>query len=213
MYHHLFNGVSYIGQGSIFGSLADRARLGLAARFASVLLLATLTAAAAQISVPLPFTPVPFTFQPVLVLVGGAALGSRLGAASQVVYLTAAIVGLPVLAFSTALPPGAARLLGPTGGYLMAYPFAAFLAGWLSERGFDRHYLTSLLAMTAGLLVVFTGGVAWLAFLQPIPIGIDQALRAGLYPFLVLDLLKLVVAASILPTLWRLVGPRPSQQF
>ena len=95
----------------------------------------------------------------------------------------------------------------------MAYPFAAFLAGWLSERGFDRHYLTSLLAMIIGLAVVFTGGVAWLAFFQPIPIGINQALSAGLYPFLVLDLLKLVVAASILPTLWRLVGPRPSQQF
>ena len=64
--------------------------------------------------------------------------------------------------------------------------------------------------MTAGLSVIFIGGVAWLAFLQPIPIGIDQALRAGLYPFLVLDLFKLVVAAEILPTLWRLVGPRPS---
>lgn len=210
MYHSSFNGVSLVDQGSLFGSFVDRARLGLAARFASVLLLATLTAAAAQISIPLPFTPVPFTLQPVLVLIGGAVLGSRLGAVSQVVYLMAAIVGLPVLAFSPVLPPGAARLLGPTGGYLMAYPFAAFLAGWLSERGFDRHYLTSLLAMTAGLSVIFIGGVAWLAFLQPIPIGIDQALRAGLYPFLVLDLFKLVVAAEILPTLWRLVGPRPS---
>ena len=79
-----------------------------------------LTAAAAQVSIPLPFTPVPFTLQPMVVLVGGAALGSRLGMASQVLYLLAGIAGLPVFAASPVLPQGLGRLLGPTGGYLSA---------------------------------------------------------------------------------------------
>ena len=85
---------------------------------ASVLFVAALTAAAAQISVPLPFTAVPFTFQPMVVLLGGLALGSKLGLASQVLYLAAGIAGLPVFAASLTLPPGPLRLLGPTGGYL-----------------------------------------------------------------------------------------------
>ena len=110
-----------------------------------------LTAAAAQISLPLPFTAVPFTLQPMVVLLGGMALGPRLGMASQMLYLAAGIAGLPVFAASPMLPPGPLRLLGPTGGYLMAYPFAAFVTGALAERGFDRRYLTSVLAMLAGL--------------------------------------------------------------
>src|SRR5207249_6264791 len=123
---------------------------------------------AAQISIPLPFTPVPFTFQPMIVLVGAAALGARLGMTSQILYLALGIAGLPMFAASPTLPQGAARLLGPTGGYLMAYPFAAFVAGWLAERGFDRRYLTAVIAMTCGLAVVFAGGICWLAlFAQP----------------------------------------------
>ena len=105
-----------------------------AIRVASVLLLAAMTAAAAQVSVPLPFTPVPFTLQPMVVLLGGAVLGARLGMAAQVVYLLAGIAGLPVFAASAVLPQGALRLLGPTGGYLMSYPFAAFLTGLLAEK-------------------------------------------------------------------------------
>ena len=116
----------------------------------SVVFVAVLTAAAAQLSFPLPFTPVPFTIQPMIVLVGAAALGSRLGALSQILYLMLGIAGLPVFAFSPELPQGFARLLGPTGGYLMAYPIAAFVTGLLAERGLDRHYFTSILAMSVG---------------------------------------------------------------
>src|SRR6266545_4795604 len=105
----------------------------VAERIGAVVFITALTAVAAQISIPLPFTPVPFTFQPMVVLVGAAALGSRLGLASQLLYLVLGIAGLPVFAWSPALSQGAARLLGPTGGYLMAYPFAAFLTGWLAE--------------------------------------------------------------------------------
>ncbi len=94
-----------------------------------MLFVTALTAAAAQVSIPLPFTPVPFTLQPMIVLLGGAALGARLGMASQVLYLLAGLAGLPVFAASTVLPPGMGRLLGPTGGYLLSYPIAAFVAG------------------------------------------------------------------------------------
>jgi len=184
-----------------------------AIRLGSVLFITVLTAAAAQISFPLPFTQVPFTLQPMVVLLGGLVLGSRLGAASQVVYLMAGIAGLPVFAASATLPPGALRLLGPTGGYLMAYPIAAFLAGYLAERGFDRRYLTSVLAMAAGLLIVYTFGTLWLAFFArtlsgSASIGFAAALSSGVVPFVVPDLIKLAAAAGIMPGLWRFLGTR-----
>src|SRR2546429_7266798 len=113
---------------------AESRGLRWAERLGAVAFVTVLTAIAAQVSVPLPFTPVPFTMQPMVVLLGGAALGARLGAASQLLYLGLGIAGLPVFA-AAALPPGAARLLGPTGGYLMSYPLAAFVAGRLAERG------------------------------------------------------------------------------
>jgi len=192
---------------TLLATYAARTDMRAAIRVASVVLMAALTAAAAQISVPLPFTPVPFTLQPMVVLLGGAALGARLGMASQVLYLAAGIAGLPVFAASPVLPQGALRLLGPTGGYLMSYPFAAFVAGWLAERGFDRRYVTSVIAMAAGLVVVFACGVAWLAFFaRPAAVGISAALRTGLYPFLPADIVKLFVAAAVMPAVWRLVG-------
>ena len=167
----------------------------------SVVFVAVLTASAAQLSFPLPFTPVPFTIQPMIVLVGAAALGSRLGALSQILYLTLGLAGLPVFAFSPELPQGFARLLGPTGGYLMAYPAAAFVTGLLAERGLDRRYLTSILAMTAGLSVIFLGGVLWIAQAT----GMPTALATGLYPFIVVDIIKVVAAGLVLPTAWKLL--------
>jgi biotin transport system substrate-specific component len=144
-----------------------------------------------------------------VVLLGGAALGSRLGMAGQVLYLLAGMAGLPVFAASPLLPQGALRLLGPTGGYLLSYTFAAFVAGMLAERGFDRRYFTSVLAMAAGLVVIFTGGVLWLAFFaRPTAVGLSLALQTGLYPFLPADIVKLFVAAAIMPALWRVIGSR-----
>ena len=182
-----------------------------AIQIASVLFITALTAAAAQISVPLPFTTVPLTLQPMVVLVGSLALGSRLGATSQILYLAAGIAGLPVFAASATLPPGALRLLGPTGGYLMAYPLAAFVTGYLAERGFDRRYLTSVLAMLAGLAIIFTSGVLWLGLFartltDSAPVGLQTALATGLYPFLLPDMIKLAIAAGFVPALWRVVG-------
>jgi len=193
--------------GTLLATLAGGADLTVPMRLAAVLFVTALTAAAAQISIPLPFTPVPFTLQPMVVLLGGAALGSRLGMSSQVLYLLLGVAGLPVFAASPLLPQGFGRLLGPTGGYLLSYPLAAFAAGWLAERSFDRRYLTSLLAMAVGLSVVFACGVAWLAwFAQPAPAGLSVALRTGLVPFLAADAMKVALAATVLPVVWRIIG-------
>jgi biotin transport system substrate-specific component len=142
-----------------------------------------------------------------VVLLGGAALGSRLGMSAQVLYLLAGIAGLPVFAASPVLPQGALRLLGPTGGFLWSYPVAAFVAGLLAERGFDRRYATSVVAMGSGLAVIFACGVTWLAlFARPAAVGFDAALRTGFYPFIPADILKVLVAAAIMPALWRVIG-------
>lgn len=197
--------------GAVLGAVSGRAELSRAIRLAAVALMALLTAIAAQAAVPLPFTPVPLTLQPMVVLLGGAALGSRLGMWSQVLYLCAGMAGMPVFAPSAVLPPGALRLLGPTGGYLLSYPLAAFLTGWLAERGFDRRYRTSVLALSAGLAVIFAFGITWLAlFARPAPLGVEAALRAGFYAFLPVDIYKILVAAAILPTVWRVTGTRGS---
>ena len=192
---------------TLLTTVSSRTDLSIPIRAAAVVFVAVLTAVAAQISLPLPFTPVPFTLQPMVVLVGGAALGARLGMASQVLYLLAGIAGLPVFATSAVLPQGFLRLLGPTGGFLMAYPFAAFVAGWLAERGFDRRYVTSVIAMGAGLTLIFALGVAWFAwFAAPAPVGLSQALQLALYPFIVVDVIKILLAATVLPSVWTLTG-------
>jgi biotin transport system substrate-specific component len=196
---------------TLLASLAtrdDSRALRIGEKIGAVGFVTAFTAAAAQISIALPFTPVPFTFQPMVVLVGAAALGARLGMASQILYLLLGLAGLPVFAATLLLPQGAARLFGPTGGYLMAYPLAAFVTGWLAERGFDRRYLTAVVAMASGLAVIFAGGLSWLmVVLRPVD-GFAGALRAGFTPFIAGDLIKLMVAAGVMPSLWWLTGSR-----
>jgi len=143
-----------------------------------------------------------------MVLVGAAALGGRLGAASQLLYLSLGVFGLPVFAASATLPPGVARLLGPTGGYLISYPLAALLTGWLSGLGFDRRYLTSIAAMAAGLAVVFAFGVLQLGVVSRPALGIGGALAAGFFPFVLVDLFTIVAAGAVLPSVWRLTARR-----
>jgi biotin transport system substrate-specific component len=190
------------------GARSSSGSMNRAVSAGAVLFMTLLTAAAAQVSFSIPLTTVPFTMQPMVVLMAGLALGPRLGMRSQLLYLAAGLAGLPVFAVSPTLPPGAARLLGPTGGYLMA---AAFLTGWLATRGFDRRYLTSVVAMVAGLAVIYLCGVAWLGLLaqapsQSGPIGLQAALAAGLYPFILADLLKVLAAGSVMPAVWKVVG-------
>jgi len=194
--------VEHLGSGTLLQAVAARADLSSAFRVVAVLFVTVLTIVAAQISIPLPFTPVPFTLQPMIVLLGGAALGARLGTASQILYLAIGLAGLPVFAASPILPQGFGRLLGPTGGYLMSYPFAAFAAGYLAQRGFDRRYATSVLAMGAGLAIIFACGVAWLAWGAP-RLGLSAAVATGLVPFIPADIVKVLLAATVLPTAWR----------
>jgi biotin transport system substrate-specific component len=124
-----------------------------------------------------------------------------------VLYLLIGIAGFPVFAPSPVLPQGLLRLFGPTGGYLMSYPFAAFVTGALAERGFDRRYLTSVLAMTAGLFIIFGCGIVWMAW-GPVRFGLPRALRVGLYPFFLADVLKVLLGAAALPSAWRFLRPR-----
>ncbi|HEY2434296.1 MAG TPA: biotin transporter BioY [Vicinamibacterales bacterium] len=194
--------VESLANGTLLEAIAGRADLSTPLRGASVVFATVATIAAAQVSIPLPFTPVPFTLQPMVVLLAGAALGPRLGMASQILYLMAGIAGLPVFSASPVLPQGFLRLLGPTGGFLMSYPFAAFVAGALAGRGFDRRYLTSVLAMAAGLALIFACGVGWLAFGVP-HLGVSAAVATGLTPFLPADVIKILLAATVLPAAWR----------
>jgi biotin transport system substrate-specific component len=197
------------GSGTLLTTWTNGTEMSAATRVAAMLFITAATAAAAQISVHIGVTPVPLVMQDMVVLLGGAALGSRLGMAAQVLYLLAGLSGLPVFAASPVLPQGPLRLLGPTGGYLLSYPFAAFLTGYLAERGFDRRYSTSVLAMAAGLVVIFAFGVPWLALLaRPAGIGFEAALQGGFYPFLLGDVFKIFLGAAILPGLWKLIGQR-----
>ena len=109
---------------------------------------------------------------------------------------------MPVFAFAPDLPQGVFRLLGPSGGYLMAYPVAALLTGALAERGLDRRFGTSLLGMVAGLVVIFGSGVLWLAK----DLGLAAAVAAGFTPFVVVDGTLILAAAAILPAMWRRLG-------
>ena len=145
----------------------------------------------ARLSVPLPFTPVPLTLANFGVLVVALLLGSKRGFAAMALYLAQGAAGLPV--FSPAGPGGIAQLLGPTGGYLLAYPLAAFVAGWIAERGATR-FPRFLLAALAAEVVVFAGGIAWLMVLTQ---GATQAMTFGLYPFVFAEVMKVTAAAGI----------------
>lgn len=179
--------------------------LATPSRVAAVALATALTSVAAQFTWPAPFTVVPFTLTPLAVVLTGAALGARLGSLAQVLYVMLGAAGMAVFAPSATLPPGMLRLVGPTGGYLLAYPLAAYVVGYLAERGWGRRYATSFGAMLAGLVVIYAGGVSWLAVAYTH--SLTAALTMGLAQFVLLDVAKAVVAAMLLPQAWRLVGP------
>jgi biotin transport system substrate-specific component len=156
-----------------------------------------LIALAAQVRIPLPFSPVPVTGQTFAVLLVAAALG-RLGLASVIAYLIEGAFGLPVFAGATF---GVATIVGPTGGYLIGFALAAAIVGSAAERSWDRHLATALAAMFVGEVAVYACGLAWLARF-PLPVSL---LDAGLVPFIPGDLVKMVLAALALPGAWRLV--------
>ncbi|MBA3912454.1 MAG: biotin transporter BioY [Acidobacteriales bacterium] len=151
---------------------------------------AAVIALCARLTVPLPFTPVPLTLQNFGVLLVGLLLGSRRGFSAALLYLAAGVSGAPV--FNPAGPGGIAQLFGPTGGFLLAYPFVAGLAGWIMERGRS----TFARAATAGLLaeiLLFVGGLTWLGVLTH---SFAQAIRFGLYWFVFAEVIKVMFAAA-----------------
>ncbi len=157
----------------------------------------------AQISFHIPFTVVPVTLQTLAVLLTGAALGSKRGGLTMIAYLVEGAAGLPFFEGGTG---GIVHLIGVTGGYLWAFPIAAFVVGLLCERGLDRRFLTSALAMLPGTLIIYAIGVSWLAIV--LHISFITALTFGMVPFIPGDLLKLVIAAALLPIAWAIVRRR-----
>ncbi len=159
-------------------------------------------ALAAQIALPLPFSPVPVTSQTLVVLLAGAVLGSRLGTLSVLVYITEGAMGLPFFAKGGA---GIAYLRGVTGGYLVGFLAVAFVVGFLVERGFGRQFRTAVLAMVIGNIVLYVFGVPWLQ--NVLHISFSKALALGFYPFIPGDAYKLGLASILLPKLWRFFWP------
>ncbi len=165
---------------------------------ALVLGFAIVTAVSAQISFWI--GPVPITGQTFAVLLAGAVLGSRRGALSQLTYLAVGATGIPFW-FAAGGIPGIARLLGPTGGYLIGFVAGAFVTGWLAEKGWDRHIWKTALAMLAGNIVIYVFGLSRLACFAP---G-DSVLKLGLYPFIAGDAIKLAAASLALPGSWQIL--------
>jgi biotin transport system substrate-specific component len=162
-----------------------------------------LTAVSARFAMPLPFTPVPLTGQTFAVLLTGALLGGWRGWGAMLIYLVEGLAGLPVFAGNAPVHPGLGPLLGPTGGYLFAFPLAALIVGLLAERGWDRTPARALAAMAIGSLVIYALGAGWLSLFY----GPLAAIEKGILPFLPGDALKAALAASLLPLGWRLTGP------
>lgn len=161
---------------------------------------AGVVAAAAQVSLPLPFTPVPITGQTFAVVLVGASLGASRGMASLVLYVLVGIAGAPVYADGA---HGWAVLSGATGGYLVGFVAAAAVTGLLAERRWDRRFSSAVAAMLTGNVVIYLVGVPWLAIV--LDTGLERTLELGLYPFVPGDVLKLYLAGLLLPGAWRLV--------
>jgi len=164
-----------------------------------ILVSSWLVALTAQLIIPL--QPVPITGQTFGVLLVGALLGSKRGAFALLIYLAQGAVGLPVFAGGAS---GVARFVGPTGGYLVGFVLAGFVVGWLSERGWDRRFTTTALAMLIGNAVIYACGLPRLAAF----VGWEAVLKAGLFPFVAGDLLKILLAAVALPRAWAWVNNR-----
>jgi biotin transport system substrate-specific component len=164
-----------------------------------------LTALSAQIAIPA--GPVPITGQTFAVLLTGALLGSRLGAAAMIVYLIEGASGLP---FFYGGRSGLAHLLGPTGGYLVAFPAAAFITGAFAEHGWDKRFLTAAAAMAVGSAVIMFSGWAWFSFVTNTPALV--AFKLNVLQFIPGDIIKILLAAAALPSGWALLKRRSSDR-
>ena len=181
----------------------DRAD-GFSAVARAVILVAlgtALLALSAKINLPLPY--VPMTLQTLVVLMVGAAYGWRLGSATVIAYLAEGAIGLPVFAGPVG---GLAPLLGPTAGYLAGFVAAAFITGWLSERGWDRSVPRLFVAMGFGHIVILAAGFAWLAF--GMKFGVEKAWLVGIVPFVAASVIKNALGAAIVPAIRQMLDRR-----
>ena len=175
-----------------------------AARVGRALLLIVVGNALLWISakVQVPFYPVPMTMQTLVVLGLGMAYGWRLAGVTVALYLAEGALGLPVFAGTPEKGIGLAYMMGSTGGYLLGFLLGAVACGWLAERGWDRNVVTTALAMLVGNVLIYVPGLLWLGSL----FGWDKPIFAwGLTPFVLGDLVKLALAAAILPLAWRML--------
>jgi len=156
--------------------------------------------------IQIPFYPVPQTMQTFVVLVIGMCFGWKLGGATFALYLAEGAMGLPVFAGTPEKGIGIAYMIGGTGGFLFGMLVATMVVGWLAERGWDRHILTAAAAMFIGSVIIYIPGLAYLGSLY----GWDQPiLKWGLTPFIFGDIAKLILAALVLPAVWKLLGKTP----
>ncbi len=155
-----------------------------------------LVAIAAQIEVPL--WPVPVTGQTLAVLLVGSSLGALRGTLSLLLYAVLGVVGLPL--FSGA-GSGMSVVLGPTGGYIVGFIFAAAFTGWIAQRSWDRKVLRSILSFFGGTVITFAIGLPWLAYV--LGLNLQQTLEGGLYPFIIGGIIKMLLAAGIITAGWR----------
>lgn len=158
-----------------------------------------LIAIAAQVAIPIPGSPVPLTLQPLAVIFIGVALGSTRGAAAAALYLLEGFSGLPVFAQGHG---GPAWLMGATAGFLYSYPFAAWVAGFISERGWGSSIVRAITGMLLALGVIYLGGWSWLALLT----NARYAFTAGVAPFVLADVVKVALGAALLPKAQELVS-------
>jgi len=158
-----------------------------------------LIAALAQIEILLPFTPVPITGQTFGVLLIGAALGSKRGAAAMILYITEGAMGLPFFAGGAS---GLGILTGATAGYLVGFVGAAYVVGWLAERGLERSVRTSIIPFLVGTVIIYLFGVTWLSIVLG---SVSKAFALGVVPFLFGDAVKLILASTALPVAWKFV--------
>ena len=182
--------------------LEQRTRLRAVWAALAVVAGSLLIAGLAQVSIRLPFTPVPITGQTLGVLLVGASLGPVLGTASVGLYLLEGAIGLPFFAEgqSGLSVLGAASA---TGGYLWGFVLAATLVGWLSRQGWDRSIRSSIGAMFVGEVVIYAVGVPWLIGALDVPLA--EGLELGLYPFVIGDTIKLLIVAGVLPVVWKVI--------
>ncbi len=171
------------------------AAMSLPRQAALVVLGSALVALSAQVQVPM--LPVPMTLQTLAVLAIGAAFGARLAAATLLLYVAEAALGLPVMA---GMGGGLAKLMGPTGGYVLGFVLAAFAVGKLAERGFDRNAATMFAAMLVGAALIYVPGALWLSGFVG---GLDKAFALGVAPFVLGDVVKAAIAALAFPAAWK----------